>query len=63
MREGESHALTLANPVLLHQAHALGPAGQLVLHMLQQFFGVVGDLEVVPRDLTLLDDRTSAPAP
>jgi hypothetical protein len=60
VREGEAHALALADPVLLHQAHALGPAGQVVgssgsFTPAQQLVGVLRDLQVVARDLALLD--------
>jgi len=60
--EGEAHAFAPADPVLLHQLHALGPAGQMVLHVVEQFGGVLRDVQVVARDLALLDRRTRAPA-
>ncbi len=41
VREGEAHAFALADPVLLHQLDALGPAGQVLLHVLEQLLGVV----------------------
>ncbi|CPM65109.1 Uncharacterised protein [Bordetella pertussis] len=62
MREGEAQALGLADPVLLHQAHALGPARQVGAHLVQQFFGVIGDAQVVAGDLALFDRGARAPA-
>mmetsp|Transcript_14221 Transcript_14221/g.38965 ORF Transcript_14221/g.38965 Transcript_14221/m.38965 type:complete len:879 (+) Transcript_14221:447-3083(+) len=67
VRERKAHALALADPVLLHQPHALGPAGEVVRvlgvgHRRQQFLGVLRDLQVVARDLALLDQRARAPA-
>ena len=61
VREGEAHALALADPVLLHQAHALGPAFQVVragavVDAGQQLVGVLRDGQVVAGDLALLDD-------
>ena len=63
VREGEAHALALADPVLLHQPHALGPAAAArCLHVLEQLVGVLRDLQVVAGDLALLDQRAGAPA-
>ena len=62
MRERKAHAFALADPVFLHQPHALGPSGQLVLHAVEQLFGVVGDLEVVARNLALFNRGAGAPA-
>jgi hypothetical protein len=69
VREGKAHALALADPVFLHQAHALGPAGQrglgvADLHVVEQLLGVVGDLQVVARDLALFHHarRCASPA-
>ena len=62
MREGEAHAFALADPVLLHRLDALGPARQAGLHALEQLVGVLRDLQVVARDLALLDQRAGAPA-
>ncbi len=67
VREREAHAFALADPVLLHQAHALGPAGQVlrvarVGHGRQQFLGVLRDVEVVARDLALFHRGARAPA-
>ncbi|KAF1858399.1 hypothetical protein Lal_00014910 [Lupinus albus] len=62
VREREAHARRLADPVRLHDAHALRPARQLVLDVVQQFVRVVRDAHVVHRDLALLDGRARAPA-
>jgi hypothetical protein len=67
VREGEAHALALADPVFLHQPHLVGPAGEggLVvadLDMVQQLLGVVGDLQVVAGDLALFHHGAGAPA-
>ncbi|MCY1533114.1 hypothetical protein D9M68_684260 [compost metagenome] len=62
MREREAQAFALADPVFLHQLDALGPARQLVLGVLEQFFGVVADLQVVAGDLAALDRGAGAPA-
>ena len=59
--ERDVHALALADPVGLHELHALGPAGQRV-ERAEQFLGVARDLHVVHRDLALLDHRAGAPA-
>jgi hypothetical protein len=61
VREGEAHALALADPVLLHQLDLLRPAAELV-EVGEQLLGVGGDLHVVHRDLALLDQRARAPA-
>ena len=59
--EGEAHALALADPVFLHQLDPLRPARQLVLHVVEQFLGVIGDLEVITRDLALFHFGAGAP--
>ena len=51
-----------ADPVSLHDADPLGPARQLVVDMVEQFFGVVGDASVVHRDFALFNQRAGAPA-
>ena len=61
VREREAHAVALADPVRLHRLHALRPAGHLV-ETGQELVGVVGDPQVVHRDLALLDGRAGAPA-
>ena len=61
VREGEAHAFALADPVGLHRLHALRPAGHLV-EIREELVGVVGDPQVVHRDLALLDRRAGAPA-
>ena len=60
--ERKAHAFRLANPVFLHQLDPLRPARQPVLHLAQQLLGIVGDLEVIARDFTLLHSGTGAPA-
>ena len=62
MREGKANPFALADPVLLHQAHALGPARQVVLHLVQQLARVIGDLQVVARDFALFHQGAGAPA-
>src|SRR5690606_16878047 len=62
VREGEAQALGLADPVFLHDAHALGPAGQAVADLVEQLIGVIGDAQVVAGDLALLDQRAGTPA-
>ena len=45
MRKRKAHTGGFANPVFLHQLHALGPAGQLVAgDKVEQLFCVIGDL-------------------
>src|SRR5690606_26726562 len=58
----KAHTLALADPVFLHQAHTLGPAGQAGFHGVQQLFSVVGNAQVVAGDLTLFNQRARAPA-
>jgi hypothetical protein len=60
-RQLELRALALADPVALHDHHALGPAGQPVAPR-QQLLGVVGDLEEPALDVALGDLRVAAPA-
>ena len=61
VREGKTHALALADPVLLHQLDLFRPAGQLV-QIGQQLFGVGGNLHVIHGNFALLDERAGAPA-
>ncbi len=49
-----------ADPVLLHQQHAVGPGALQRLHVVEQPVGVVGDAEVPLRQLAL-GDLGSAP--
>ena len=44
----EAHLSTLraANPVALHEQHAVRPLALQLLHVIQQLLGVIGDLEV-----------------
>src|SRR5690606_22697381 len=60
--EGETHALALADPVFLHQAHAFRPAGQPVVQRVEQFVRVVRDAQVVAGDFTLFHQRPGTPA-
>ena len=62
VREGETHALGAADPVLLHQLDSFGPARQLGPRLVQQLLRVVGDLEVITRDFAFFDHRAGAPA-
>ncbi|MEY4138589.1 MAG: hypothetical protein RLZZ371_771 [Pseudomonadota bacterium] len=60
--EGKTHPLGLANPVFLHQLDTLWPARHAVTgHIGQQFFSVIGDLEVITRNLALLNRSARAP--
>ena len=61
IRKTDSHAFGAADPVLLHQLHLLGPAGQVVERG-EQLLGVRGDAQEVHRDLALLHQRAGAPA-
>jgi hypothetical protein len=60
VREAEVHAEALADPVLLHDLDALGPAE--AFEVVQQLVGVLSDPHVVHRDLALFDQRARAPA-
>ena len=67
MCECKTHTFTFANPVFLHQPHFVRPTVQrgiwvADLHMVQQLLCVIGDLEVVARNFTLLHHRAGAPA-
>ena len=59
--EADGHAARFANPVALHGFDALRPAVECI-EVAQQFFGVVGDAEVVHRDVAFFDERATAPA-
>src|SRR5690606_41024994 len=59
---GEANAGGPADPVRLHDAHALGPAFKVVLDLLEQLLGVVRDAQVVAGDLAALDGSARAPA-
>ena len=61
VRESHPHALAPAHPVHLHGANPVRPAGHVV-ESIQQIFGVGRDLQVVHRNLALLDDRAGAPS-
>ena len=60
-REVQPRALAAADPLRLHQPHALRPAIQRV-ERVQQFLRVVGDLEEPLAELLLLHRRAGAPA-
>ena len=60
-RKRQPRALAAADPVRLHQPHALGPAIQRVQRV-QQFLRVVGDLQEPLAELLLLHQRAGAPA-
>ena len=67
VRERKTHTFAFANPVFLHQTHFVGPAvqggfGVAHLHMVEQLLCVIGDLQIVARDLALFDHRAGAPA-
>ena len=62
VREGESHAFAASDPVLLHELHALGPPGQLVLHMVQQLLRILRDLQVIAGDFAFFHHRARTPA-
>ena len=60
-REVQPRALAAADPLRLHQPHALRPAVQRV-ERVQQFLRVVGDLQEPLAELLLLHRRAGAPA-
>ena len=63
VRKRKAHTGGFANPVFLHELDALGPTGQLVAgDKVEQLFGVIGNLQVVARNLALLNHRACAPA-
>src|SRR5690606_38853767 len=62
VREGEAHAFALAYPVLLHQAHALWPAGQTILYLVDELFRIIGDAQVIAWDFAFFNQRAGAPA-
>src|SRR5690606_18299347 len=59
--EVDFHPYGFADPVALHGLDLLRPTGEVVQRT-EQFFRVVGDAEVVHRNLALLDQRAAAPA-
>jgi hypothetical protein len=61
-REAELQADRLADPVLLHQLHLVGPLVERVASPIEQFVGEVGDLEEPLAQLALFDRRARAPA-
>src|SRR5690606_20130870 len=60
--EREAHAFALADPVLLHQAYALGPTLKAVLYLIEQFISVIRNAQVIAWDLALLYKRAGTPA-
>ncbi len=58
--EGDLGALTAADPVTLHGAHLLGPAGQFV-EAIEEFIAVLGDAQKPLHHLTLLDEGVFVP--
>ncbi|ABA48399.1 hypothetical protein BURPS1710b_3452 [Burkholderia pseudomallei 1710b] len=60
VRKAEVHAEALADPVVLHHLHALGPTE--AVEIVQQLVRVLRDPHVVHRDLALFDERARAPA-
>src|SRR5690606_22530160 len=59
--EAELQAFGTADPVLLHDAHAFGPAVEL-FQVVEQFLGVVGDLDEPLRNLASLHQGAGTPA-
>ena len=59
--EGQPRALAAADPLRLHQPHALGPAIQRI-ERVQQFLRIVGDLQEPLAELLLLHQRAGPPA-
>ncbi len=59
--EPELHPAALADPVLLHQPHLVGPLVE-VLQPVEQVVGELGDLEKPLGELAPLDRRPGAPA-
>src|SRR5690606_20224459 len=62
MRKGEAYTFTFTDPAFLHEAHALGPTGQLVLYVIQWFFRVVGNTQVIAWDFAFFYFSARAPA-
>ena len=66
VREGKPHAFRLANPVFLHQPHFVGPtvqSGFVIAHlnMVEQFWRVARDVQVVAGNFAFFNQRTRAP--
>ncbi len=59
--ELDLEAFRAADPVALHGLHRIRPAVK-VLQLVEQFLGVVGDLQEPLRNLALLDQRTGTPS-
>ena len=62
MRKGKANPDRAADPVGLHDLDPLGPAVEIVLDLIEQLVGIVGDLEVIAWDFSLFDHCTGAPA-
>ena len=62
MCECKTHADAFANPVFLHEFHALWP--RQIIQIIEQLFRVfrLGDVQIIPWDFALLDQCTAAPA-
>ena len=60
-QESQARALAAADPLRLHQPHALGPAIQRIQRV-QQFLRIVGDLQEPLAELLLLHQRAGPPA-
>src|SRR4029077_8510157 len=60
-RKEDPRTLRLADPVLLHEADALGPAVE-ALQRLEQVLGEMGDAQEPWREQPLLDQSAGAPA-
>jgi hypothetical protein len=60
--ESDLHTARLADPVALHRAHGVGPAGQPV-EIGEQFLGIGSGAQEPLRDLAALDRRIRTPAP
>ena len=60
IRKSEANTLAAADPVCLHGAHPVGPAGHR-FQCVKQILGVRRYLQIVHRDFALLDQRTGAP--
>ena len=62
MRKRETHPGRFTNPVFLHRADTIRPAGEFGFNAFQQFFRIRGNRQVVSGDFAFLDRCTGAPA-
>ena len=60
--ERETHALRFADPVFLNGAQAIRPAGQFMQRGVEQFLGVLRDVQVVAGNLAPFHQRARAPS-